>query len=343
MSPVTPAMLLAVDVGGTKTDLARFDRAGGPNAPRERRQLPSAGFPGLAELVRAYLGDLSRSAGAAAVRAVCVDVAGPVVDGRAVLPNLGWSVDASALSDALGLPVLALLNDLEATAHAIPLLGAGDLFTVQAGTARPDGPIAVISPGTGLGEATATWHAGRLHVQPSEGGHADFAPADADQVALLEAAWGRFDHVSWERVCSGRGIPVLYAHARARGTVPEAPYVAAAVAATADPTPVVVEAGTGPAPDRLCRATLELFLAILGAEAGNLALRAVATGGVFVAGGLPPRLLELFPGSRFLERFRAKGREQALVREVPVHVVLEQVALLGSARRGLELLEELTP
>jgi glucokinase len=324
-------MLLAGDIGGTKTDLAVFSPERGPREPLAQERFASDDFPGLGELAGAFLARANLP-----VRHACFAVAGPVVGSRARLTNLPWVLDGEALRDTLRLRSVRLLNDLEATAHAVPLLGAGDLHTLHQGAAAPGGAIAVIAPGTGLGEAFLTWDGAAYRAHPSEGGHCDFAPLDARQAGLLRSLQDRFGHVSYERVCSGVGIPNVYDYLRDSGHAPESPEVAARLAAAEDRTPLILESALDPnRPCPLCAATLETFVAVLGAEAGNLALKVLATGGIYLAGGIPPRILPALGGGRFLQALRAKGRFTEVLGGVPVHVLLHQVALLGAAAHGL--------
>jgi glucokinase len=202
----------------------------------------------------------------------------------------------------------------------------------------------VVAPGTGLGEAFLL-RAGSAYIAcASEGGHADFAPADTLQAGLLAQLAGRFGHVSYERVCSGSGIPHLYAYLRDSGHAPEAPGFAAMLAAAADATPLIVRAAIErPDANPLALAAIDLFVAILGAEAGNLALKLLATGGVYLAGGMPPRVLPRLEEGRFMRAFAAKGRFAPWLSAIPVHVVLTEAALIGAAQYGLDLLAGPSP
>jgi glucokinase len=197
----------------------------------------------------------------------------------------------------------------------------------------------VIAPGTGLGQAFLTWDGGRYYAHPSEGGHTDFAPSDDTEIALLRYLMRRFDHVSYEWVCSGMGIPNIYNFFKDSGYVPEPDWLAAELAAADDPTPVIVNrALERPQEAPLCKATLDLFVSVLGAEAGNLALKVLATGGVYLGGGIPPRILPALQDGRFMRAFLRKGRFGRLLERVPVHVILNpKSALMGAAVFGLEM------
>ena len=198
-------MLLAGDIGGTKTDLAVFSAEKGPRAPLAQARFHSADYPGLEPMAREFLAQVKRS-----VSHACFGVAGPVVNGRVRLTNLPWLVEETALRQALNVQAARLLNDLEAIANAVPHLVPGDLHTLSAGAPVTGGAIAVIAPGTGLGEAFLTGEATAYHAHASEGAHADFAPSTPAEIELLRFLQGRFGHVSYEHACSGSGIPNLY-------------------------------------------------------------------------------------------------------------------------------------
>jgi glucokinase len=264
-------------------------------------------------------------------------VAGPVMEGVAQLTNLPWVVAEDSLRSALGVPSVHLINDLLAMAQAIPYLPPDALRTLQCGSSAPGARLAVVAPGTGLGEAFLLWDGAHYIAHPSEGGHADFAPADQLQLELLEWLFARLPHVSYECVCSGRGLPTIYEFLRQRAAEPEASALATRIAEAQDSTPVIMEAALAySAPSPLCAATLELFSAILAAEAGNAVLRVLATGGVYLGGGLPRRMLPVLTRPEFMESFRRKGRLSFLLERVPVHVIVRpNVALLGAAHYAL--------
>ncbi len=325
-------MLLAGDIGGTKIALAIYPEEGDPGHPQAQATFSTREYGSLAQVVQAFLGDT----GTQVDRAV-FGVAGPVVRGRAQVTNLAWELDEGELRAVLGVRWVKLLNDLEAIAHGVPVLAPQDLHTLHPGEPEPGGAKGIIAPGTGLGEAFLTWQGRRYQAHPSEGGHADFAPTDEEQVALLRYLWPRYPHVSYERVCSGLGIPNLYAFYRDTGRQQEPAWLAQALAQAEDPTPVIVEAALE-RPDQapICVATLRLFVSILGAEAGNLALKILATGGIYLGGGIPPRILPFLEEGPFWEAFRHKGRFAGLLESIPVHVILNPLSgLLGAANYGL--------
>jgi glucokinase len=267
-------------------------------------------------------------------------VAGPVLNGQATITNLPWVMSEAQLQTALDLSPggVRLMNDLVAIAYAVPWLEPDDVHTLNEGQTVPDGAKAIIAPGTGLGEGYLTWDGARYRAHASEGGHTDFAPTNLLEVDLLRYLLDRFGHVSYERVCSGQGLRNIYAFLKDTGLAEEPTWLAERLASVDDPNPVIVETALGG--DRqcdLCVATLETFVAILGTEAGNMALNILATGGVYLGGGIPPRILPALEGGGFMKDFQDKGRMSDLMTRIPVHVILNpKVALLGAACHGLE-------
>ncbi len=325
-------MLLVGDIGGTKTDLAVLSREKGPRAPLAMETFASSEHPSLRALVSHFLEKTQLP-----VDRASFGVAGPVVGGEAVVTNLPWNISGARLAEALGLESVTLLNDLEAIAHAVPFLEREDLRLIDPGEAVSGGAIAVLAPGTGLGEAYLIWDGSRYRPQPSEGGHADFAPTEPLQSALLQFLRERFAHISYERIASGSGLPNIYRFLKETGRAVEPQRLAQRLKDAEDPTPIIVEEALQESPPEICRKTLEIFVSVLGAEAGNLALKVLATGGVYLAGGIPPRILPYLQQPLFGEAFRRKGRFQELLDRIPVHAVTRpKVALLGAALHGLE-------
>jgi glucokinase len=326
-------MLLAGDIGGTKTELALFTPEAGPRAPLKRAEFPSGRYPSLEAIVQEFLAGVDQPVDRAAFA-----VAGPVIAGQANVTNLNWLVDLENLQRTLNLPAVTLMNDLQAIALAVPILTADEVVTLNEGEAQPQGTIAVIAPGTGMGEAFLVWNGARYQALASEGGHSDFAPGNATEIGLLQYLQPRFGHVSVERVCSGRGLPNIYDYLRDRDPAQETPEVARQLAEAADRTPVIVKNALDSARScSLCVATLDIFIAILGAEAGNLALKMLSTGGVYLAGGIPPRILPLLQNGRFMQAFLRKGRLSDVLAGMPVRVILSRAALLGVAHYGLDI------
>jgi glucokinase len=323
-------MLLAGDIGGTKSRLAIFTDAEGIRAPLKEEVLDSGCFSGIDALIREFLIRSGLS-----VDRACLAIAGPVIAGRAAVTNLPWIADAEAIRRTFGFRSVHLLNDVAATARAVPLLEPMELHTLNPGEPAAGGAIAVIALGTGLGEAFLTWDGVRYREHASEGGHADFAPGNPLEMDLLRGLWKGADHVSYETVCSGPGIGRLYRFLRERAAVKEPPWLAERLAEAADPAPVIVEAALTEKDD-LCIRTVQLFVSILGAEAGNLALKTLAAGGVYLGGGIAPRIIPFIEEGSFLEAFRRKGRMADLLFRTPVHVIIEpRAALIGAADRGM--------
>jgi glucokinase len=327
-------MLLAGDLGATKTSLAIYLPEAGPRYALKEATFLSDRYPNLESLVREFLQQVG-----VPVEKACFGVAGPVVGGRASITNLGWQMEEKELAEGLHLSAVRLLNDLQAIGYGVPALGTDDLHTLNEGQPVQGGVKAIIAPGTGLGEAFLTWDGHRYQSHATEGGHVDFGPTDDLQSGLLRHLLQRYDHVSYERVCSGMGMPNIYAYLKDSGHAQEPLWLAEELSTAEDSTPVIVS--TALSQERtceLCKATLDTFVSILGAEAGNLALKVLATGGVYLGGGIPPRILSALDNGAFMEAFQAKGRFRELMSRLPVYVILNRkVALLGAARVGLEL------
>jgi glucokinase len=321
-------IVLAGDVGGTSTRLAYFDTSGNGMTMLALAQFPSQEAGSLVEI----LGQFAAEHELTAERA-CFGIAGPIRQGMVSTPNLPWSIVGAELARTLGLPEIFLINDLEANAYGIDLLGSEDFMVLNQGVADPTGTIAVISAGTGLGEAFAYWDGSRHHPLPSEAGHADFAPRNELEAELLLYLRAEHGRVSTERIVSGPGLRNVYRFLRDARHLPEIPAVAKAMR-LGDPSAAITRAAlAGECP--LCGATLDLFVSLYGAEAGNLAIRVLATGGVYLGGGIAPKIIERLQGPGFMQAFTAKGRLSPLLETIPVRVILnEQTALLGAGRRA---------
>jgi glucokinase len=325
-------VILAGDVGGTKTALALFEHdAAGLTLIREAT-LASRDFGSLEAAIDHFLHAGPRPD----IAALCIGIAGPVVDGRCVATNLAWEVDERTLAKSLHAGRARLLNDLEAAAHGVLTLGEEQLRCLQPGAPRR-GNIAVIAAGTGLGEALIVTDGARHTVIATEGGHTDFAPRGDLEDGLLRFLRREFGRVSYERILSGPGVYNIYRFLREAGLASESKTVAARLR-EGDPSATISEfALTGA--DPLCVRTLDIFVSVYGAEAGNLALKALAVGGVIVTGGIAPKILARLTDSTFIEAFRDKGRLGPLMRSLPVHVVIEpRVPLLGAAKVASDLL-----
>jgi glucokinase len=327
--------VLAGDVGGTKTLLA-IAEVGEPAGPaegppivlRESRRYDSRQYPGLPSICRAFAGELGRSLPARAG----FGVAGPVSSGRSHTTNLPWVIDQGELAAALGIQSVRLVNDFHALALGIRSVAPRDLVPLNEGIRDPSGPRALLGAGTGLGEAFAVLVAsGRPEVLSTEGGHSSFAPRNELEIAILRFLMRRYEHVSWERVLSGDGL-VNVAEAIADSIGAQLPrHVAEAVLLRRGDAPATITEAAR-AGDPVCRRALETFCTLYGAEAGNLALKALSTGGVYVAGGIAPKVLPELQDGRFREAFLAKGRMRSLLEAMPVHVVLDpNTTVLGAA------------
>jgi glucokinase len=317
--------VLAGDVGGTNARLAVIETGGDEARIVHEREYPSAEYDGLAAIARKFLDTVGESPARG-----CVAIAGPVVDGVVQATNLPWTVEAARVGKALGIESFGLVNDFFAVGMGLAFLGPNDLVTLQEGEAHPRGPVAYLGAGTGLGVGFRMWDGERFNVYPSEGGHVDFAPRNELQDGLLRYLRGKYGRASNERVLSGRGLGDLYAYLKQAGAAPAQPSVEREMAAH-DPAAVVTGHGLA-GDDALCVQALDLFAAVLGGVAGNLALMVVATGGVYIAGGIAPRVVEKLRGDTFREALRSQGRLSPLVAKAPVHVVTNtKVGLLGAA------------
>lgn len=329
----TTQTIIAGDIGGTKTNLALYSlsKAGKLEMLRNKR-FPSSDYESLNAIVAKFLAKSDME-----IDAACFGVPGPVRDKRSQPTNLRWPVDGYSLISDLKTTRVELLNDLAANAYGICTLTDSEFEVIQPGFLAAEGNRCVVSPGTGLGEAGLFWDGAKHRVWACEGGHADFAPRSEVEVELLAYLQSRFGHVSVERVVSGMGFGNIYAFVRDTGNLPELAEVAVEMKTDA-PAKVIVsraEAGTCP----LCVQTLEIFCDCLAHEAANFALKAMATGGVFLGGGIPVRILWKLKSPAFAAAFNAKGRMESLMETMPVKVVLnDNAALMGAARYAVDML-----
>jgi glucokinase len=317
-------MLLASDVGATKTLVGLFSPAANRPGLVEARTFTTGDHPSLESIVAEFLeaGRFSRNA----VTAATFGVAGPIVDQVAELTNVPWRVSAAAVAEAFGFPHVTLLNDLESMAYSVSVLRPDELAFLQPGRRVATGNAALIAAGTGLGEALLHFVDGRFIPSPTEGGHADFAPRTPDEIALLEHVIRWNGRADYECVISGPGLVNIHRFTHPGGC----PVCDTERDADAAPSMISRAALARTCPG--CVHALELFVSIYGAEAGNLALRSVATAGVFVGGGIAPKILPALQDGRFIEAFRAKAPMEELASLVPVAVILnERAGLLGAA------------
>ncbi len=327
-------MILAGDIGGTKTVIGLFEGTGNRVRGVRDETFSSQSHGTLEEILDLFLAGVSRPS----LDAACFGVAGPVIQGRSKITNLPWELDERKLAEALQVPRAKLLNDLEAAAYGMLHLDPTDLCQLQPGLKR-DGNIAVIAAGTGLGEAILYWDGTRHHPIASEGGHADFAPQTDLEMELLIYLRREFGHVSYERLLSGPGLFNIYRFLRDNGFAVEPEWLRDRIA-QGDPGAMVSQIGlAGEHP--LCTRALDLFISVYGAEAGNLVLKALAVGGVYVGGGIAPKILPKLQDGTFIHAFTDKGRFAELLQTIDVKVALNPRApLIGAANYALRLLAQ---
>ncbi len=324
-------MILAGDVGGTKCNLALFEARPGTLRRIAQRRFESKNYSQFEAIVAEFAQQFAGSpatGGAGKITAAGFGVAGPVIERQVRATNLPWLVDAASLGRVLGIQRVLLLNDLEAAAHSLELLRPAELCALNEGTPVPEANKALIAAGTGLGEAILFWDGARYVVAATEGGHADFAPRTEQEIELLRFMKKRHAQVSFEMVLSGRGFRTI--HEFLGPTLKHPSFDAP----DGDPAPEITHlalAGSCP----VCMQTLDLWTALYGAEAGNLALKSLARGGVYVAGGIALKILSKLKDGAFFRAFCEKSRFETLLGQIPIHVVLnEDAPLLGAAARA---------
>lgn len=325
-------MILAGDVGGTKTVVALYEARAGGLAPVREARFASADFGALEDILARFL----RESPGARIDAACFGIAGPVIDGRAQTTNLPWKLDERDLERAVGARRVKLLNDLEAAAYGMLELRQDERAVLNPGRAasRP-GNAAVVAAGTGLGEAMLVWDGERHRAVASEGGHADWAPRTDEEIELLLFLRAEFGRVSTERVLAGPGLHNIYRFLRRKSAEAEPDWLRERIAG-GDPSAVVSQTGLE-GRDPVCARTLEMFAAIYGAEAGNVALQCVATQ-VFIGGGIAPKILPALQSRAFLDAFADKGRFRDLLAGIPVAVSLNpRTPLVGAATYATRL------
>ncbi|MFM1848623.1 MAG: hypothetical protein RL417_2097 [Pseudomonadota bacterium] len=325
-------MLLGGDVGGTKTKLALFERTAHGLERRVVEKFESKAFPSLTEVVRRFLAKNPER-----VEAACFGIPGPVKNGAVWTPNLPWKMSEAELATSLCIPKVRLVNDLAATTAAVPHLSPNQLAVIHEGIPDPGAQVrAVLAPGTGLGQACLFTHAGQHHVIASEGGHVEFAPWHDEEVELMKFLRAELGHVSAERVISGMGLENIYRFLRHSGFAAESPAVAELM--RNEPLPVVITrvglAGECP----LCVKALDMLARLIGAQAGNIALTYLATGGVYLGGGMPPRILEKLKSGATVQAYHDKGRLSDFVRSIPLIVITDdEAATIGTGHIAAQL------
>lgn len=321
-------MILAGDIGGTKTNLAYFTVEGQQLIPRLVKSYPSQQYQSLNEVVERLLSEHP-----AEVTGAAFGIAGPVVDGRSRLTNLGWDVDSREVAGILRVNSVGLINDLQATAYGTLRLAPDEKILLNAGVAQQKAPIAVIAAGTGLGESALIWDGKRYRAIPSEGGHTDFGPRNEVEIEMLRFLSKKFQRTSYERIIAGPGFFNIYEFFRSKAEYPEPEWLREKML-SGDPSAGISQAGVE-GKDQVCVEVVKTFASLYGAEAGNLALKILATGGVYVCGGIAPKILPMIQ-KHFMEAFTAKGRYSGLMKQMPVYVVLnDKTALVGAAHYAL--------
>ena len=341
-------MILAGDIGGTKVNLALYDWDKGRVDPIREDTVWTADYESLEEVLTEFLEEQSESDSdetlediddsstkspsiESPLTAACFGVAGPVLNNTCRTTNIPWTIDGDKLAELLHIPQVRLLNDLEATGYGLQLLRPDEIedLNPDAPSPPPDGTRALLAAGTGLGESLILWTGKDYQICPSEGGHADFAPNNDLEIELLRYLRTSYLHVSYERVLSGPGLHLIYQFLR--DTQKNEQTWFAEKLPTGDPATLIAEAGLEGKPD-ICKNALQLFVSIYGAEAGNMALKTLAMGGVYIGGGIAPKILPALQNGTFMKSFLAKGRYKRLLGKIPVRVILNpRTALLGAA------------
>lgn len=331
--------LLAADIGGTKSDLAIFDLSQTPNAPPLCRQrYYNKKHQNFDEILTNFLTGTDSPSPSYG----CFGVAAVVHHGTAKLTNRDWTLSQKELQNSFGFTQISLINDLTAICSALPLLSKKELLQIQQGQKEEKGVQAVIAPGTGLGEGFLITRNSCFFPQGSEGGHCDFAPLNQEQAELLSYLQTKHTAVSYELLCSGIGIPNIFDFLASTDIARDTARFSQ-IAKKPDRTPAIIEGAAGELPCPLCTKTLSLFLEILGAEAGNLALKTYSTGGLFIGGGILPRIAEHISFDPFLHYFRRKEKMEYLMDSIPIHLILKNdAALLGTASYGRHLFHKAT-
>jgi glucokinase len=329
-------VLLAGDIGATNTKLAFYSLKGGVFNPENETNLQNKDFKDFLDLLDSYLGPIPRD-----INGMCLGVAGVVISDQVQVTNLGWDIDGAELKKKYNLEGSWLLNDLKALSYAVPNLRDEDLEVIRTGIQVEGSSIAVIAPGTGLGEGFLIRDGEEYQAQSTEGGHTDFGPINERQIHLLKYLHDKLPRVSYENVCSGIGVPNLYEFLRDEGYANEPDWLREKLEKGDDPTPIIFNTALDPDIDcDICIQTVALFAEILGAEAGNLVLKTLAQGGIYIGGGIPPRILSWIRGKEFINAFNQKDPHTDWLMQIPVMVITNPIAnLIGAASFGLRRLQ----
>jgi glucokinase len=333
------ATLFAADIGGTKSELAIFPLIGSDYRPLSQKRYTNAEFTGIEEIIKDFLAEFDQ-----VPQLACLAVAGVVSGNKAKLTNLPWEIDCHLLEKRFCFQRAVLMNDLTAVCSSLAMLEPCDLLEIQAGGGQGGEVRGVVAPGTGLGEGLLVEFGGQMFVRGSEGGHTDFAPVDEEQVALLCWMQKKMKPVSYEMLIAGPGLANLYDFCKEYHQILESAWIVEAMTKAKDRIPVIVGGATGTIGDNpcpLCRRVIDLFLSILGSEAGNLALKLYARGGIYLGGGILPRLTGQVKFDGFLKSFHAKGQMSGFMKDIPVYLILRKdAALIGAVRFARQALKE---
>ncbi len=323
-------IILAGDVGGTKTELAIFDSAE-PHIAKFEMRFVNREQQNFESMLKHFV-ELSNHS----VEQVCLAVAGTIINGRCAMPNIDWVLDEQAIKAILTVKNVNLINDLEATAYGVLVLPADKLIVINEGVTNPSGNLALIAAGTGLGEAILfKTEQGEYQVSASEGGHVDYAPHNAVEIELLQYLWEKFGHASWERVVSGSGIVNIYEFLSLSESHCESEHIKLKIMSATDCGEEIFKAALS-GESHLSKQTIQIFIENYGAAAGNLALKALSTGGLYIGGGIAPKLISHLKSSEFMQAFIDKGRFTEIMKNIPVKLILEpKTALFGAAYYAL--------
>ena len=323
-------VVLAGDIGGTKTRLGLFDVSGGSLRSLFGQTFPSKDYDSVETIIRAFL------KGRETVSMACLGVAGPIVEGIAIATNLPWKIAEKTIERSLRIKKTVLINDLVANAYGIRVLKGKDFETLNIGK-KQRGNAAVLSAGTGLGAAVLFWDGAHFLPSPSEGGHVEFGPRNRLELELLQYLFDLYGHVSYERILSGAGLFSIYQFLRGSGRFGAEPDWLADKMSREDPAAVIAETAVLKK-DECCEETLDLFVSIYGAAAGNLALQVMAVSGVYIGGGIAPKIIGKLKDGAFMNSFRNKGRLSRIVERIPVRVIMnDRAAVLGAAAYAADL------
>lgn len=324
--------IIAGDIGGTKTLLQLAEIQGGRHRILHSQRFVSAEYAQFNQVLAAFMQQIPKHIGAVPVAAACFGIAGPVTGQTAQVTNLPWQINAADLETQFGIGTVSLINDFTAIGYSIEVLQPNDLVCLQQGEAVPQATRAVIGAGTGLGEGLLVWQNGTYIPLPSEGGHVDFAPQDEEQIGLLKFLQQRHGHVSYERIVSGSGLLAIFEYLLSTKKFTASAELQQALRNSSDAAASITEAAMAQR-DAAARAALDMFIKIYGAQAGNLALTTLARGGVYIAGGIAPKILDVIKQGEFVRAFCDKGRFKELMQRIPLHVVVNADAGLIGARR----------